>query len=320
MASLIEQAAERLEQLRQAGITVPEMVQPSPAPEAHPEPMAATEHALAERSSVDDMPGPAPTAAQQSQGIEFDLAALAAANVVTPGAHRSQVADEFRVVKRPLLTNAKKKGENAPANANLIMITSAVAGEGKSFTSINLAMSIAAELDHTVMLVDADLARPSLPRMLGVEEGPGLLDVLNGTAEMSSVLLRTNVEKLTFLRSGTPHPRATELLASEAMQRLLAEMSKRYRDRIIIFDSPPLLLTTEARVLATSMGQVVFVVRAGKTLQSAVQHALATIESCPTKMMLLNQIRPLKHGIHGDYGLGYGYAYGYGYGAKGNGS
>jgi Mrp family chromosome partitioning ATPase len=102
------------------------------------------------------------------------------------------------------------------------------------------------------------------------------------------------------------------------MQRLLDDMSKRYSDRIIIFDSPPLLLTTEARVLATHMGQVVFVVRAGMTLQSAVQHALATIEACPVKMMLLNQTRVEKHGIYSDYGLGYGYAYGYGH--KENGS
>jgi protein-tyrosine kinase len=336
MSSLIEQAAERLERLRQAGIAVPEMTRAPSALEAQaapitastplagPEadrPLMAPAQALAERSALDAPSSAAPIASpRQSPGIEFDLAALAKSNVVTPSAARSQVADEFRVIKRPLLNNARRKSENAPQNSNLIMITSAVAGEGKSFTSINLAMSIAAELDHTVMLVDADLARPSLPRMLGVEQGPGLLDLLDGSADMSSVLLRTNVEKLTFLRSGTPHPRATELLASEAMERLLAEMSERYSDRIIIFDSPPLLLTTEARVLATLMGQVVFVVRAGKTLQSAVQHALATIESCPVKMMLLNQIRPEKHGITGEYGLGYGYAYGYGFGAKGNGS
>ena len=194
------------------------------------------------------------------------------------------------------------------------MVTSAVAGEGKSFTAINLAMSIAAELDHTVMLVDADFARPSLPGMLGVEDGPGLLDVLEGTAQMSDVLLRTNIDKLTFLRSGTPHPKATELLASESMRRLLDEISRRYTDRIVVFDSPPLLLTTEARALAMYMGQIVFVVRAGKTLQSAVEHALATIEACPTKMLLLNQVRPEKHSIYGEYGLGYGYGYGYGYG------
>jgi protein-tyrosine kinase len=331
MASLIERAAERLEQLRQAGVSVPEFAQKPELPaKAWPEvglsdpgpPAWSTEPPQINGSGYHLPPTPPPTTAApvQTQRIEFDLAALSAANIVTPTAPRSQVADQFRVIKRPLVTNAKGKGANARANANLIMVTSAVAGEGKSFSSINLAMSIAAELDHTVMLVDADLARPSLPRMLGVDEGPGLLDLLDGTAEMSGVLLRTNVEKLTFLRSGTPHPRATELLASEAMQRLLDDISKRYSDRIVIFDSPPLLLTTEARVLATHMGQVVFVVRAGTTLQSAVQHALATIESCPVKMMLLNQTRVEKGGEYGEYGLGYGYAYGHGYGHKGNGT
>jgi len=329
MASLIEQAAERLEQLRQAGIPFPEV---APAPpglrrkEEEPEVFLAGDPSH-EKGPLGPSTGLSPaepsakaTAPSPSLRIEFDLDGLAAANVVTPSAPRSQIADEFRVVKRPLLANAKARGAKAPANANLIMVTSAVAGEGKSFTSINLAMSIAAELDHTVMLVDADLARPSLPRMLGIDEGPGLLDLLDGTAEISNVLLRTNVEKLTFLRSGTPHPRATELLASESMLRLLDEMSKRYSDRIIVFDSPPLLLTTESRVLATHMGQVVFVIRAGKTLQSAVQHALATIEACPVKMVLLNQARAEKHGSYGEYGLGYGYSYGYGYGTKRSGT
>ncbi|MGA8787187.1 MAG: chromosome partitioning ATPase, partial [Polaromonas sp.] len=115
------------------------------------------------------------------------------------------------------------------------------------------------------------------------------------------------IDKLTILPSGTPHSRATELLASDAMIRLLDEMAKRYPDRIIVFDSPPLLLTTEARVLASHMGQVVVVVQAGRTLQSEVRHALATIEACPVKLMLLNQARTVSKG-----GYGYGYTYGYG--------
>jgi exopolysaccharide/PEP-CTERM locus tyrosine autokinase len=147
------------------------------------------------------------------------------------------------------------------------MVTSALAGEGKSFTSVNLALSIAAELDNTVMLVDADVARPSVLRMLGLPQGPGLLDVLEERVDLSDVLLKTSVEKLTLLPSGTPHPRATELLASDAMTHLLDDMAKRYPDRIIIFDSPPLLLTTESRVLASHMGQVVVVVHAERTAE-----------------------------------------------------
>jgi exopolysaccharide/PEP-CTERM locus tyrosine autokinase len=205
------------------------------------------------------------------------------------------------------------RGAAPVKHGNLIMVTSALPGEGKTFTAINLAMSIAAELDNTVMLVDADVARPSVLRTLGLPAGPGLLDVLEHQVDMSSVLLRTNIEKLTVLPSGDPHPRATELLASDAMRDLLDDMATRYADRIIIFDSPPLLLTTEARVLATHMGQIVVVVQAERTLQNDVQHALATIESCPVKMMVLNKAQSETAGRYG-YGYGYGYDYGYGYG------
>jgi protein-tyrosine kinase len=170
-------------------------------------------------------------------------------------------------------------------------------------------MSIASELDHTVMLVDADVARPSVLNVLGLPPGPGLLEILEGKADVASTLLRTNVDKLTLLPSGTPHPKATELLASDAMANLLDDMATRYPDRIVIFDSPPLLLTTESRVLATNMGQIVVVVHAGRTLQAEVQQALSTIETCPVKMMLLNKAR-----TKGQEGYGYGYYYGYGYG------
>jgi exopolysaccharide/PEP-CTERM locus tyrosine autokinase len=228
------------------------------------------------------------------------------------------VADQYRVIKRPLIKNAMGKGASPIENGNLIMITSALPGEGKSFTAINLAMSIAMEMDNTVMLVDADVARPSVMKMLGLPNGPGLLDiVVDESRDLSSVLLKTNVDKLTILPSGTPHPRATELLASDAMVRLLNDMATRYADRIIIFDSPPLLLTTESRVLATHMGQVVMVVHAGKTLQAEVKQALSTIEACPVKLMLLNKTSHLfKDGYGYGYGHGQGYGYGYGFEAE----
>ena len=248
-----------------------------------------------------------------SRQVQFDLDALSAAGMVSPNAPRSQIADQYRVIKRPLIANAMGKAGVAPvANGNLIMVTSAISGEGKSFTALNLAMSIATELDNTVMLVDADVARPSIFRMLGLPASQGLLDLLiDDSTDLSKVLLRTNVDKLTLLPSGTPHARATELLASDAMTHLIEDMSKRYSDRIIIFDSPPLLLTTESRVLATHMGQIVMVVRAETTLQSDVQQALSTIESCPVKYMVLNQA---KSGTKGGYGYGYGQGPGYGYG------
>ena len=293
MSSLIEQAAQRLEQLRQAGADMP--AARTIAPSLH----------VASKLEADTQPVPL------SRRVEIDLDVLTAAGIVSPNSPRSQIADQFRVIKRPLISNAMGKGASVIANGNLIMVTSALPGEGKTFTAINLAMSIATELDYTVMLVDADVARPSVMSVLGLPTGPGLLDlVLDEAKDLSGMLLRTNIDKLTILPSGTPHARATELLASDAMIRLLNDMAKRYPDRIIVFDSPPLLLATESRVLASHMGQIVVVVQAEKTLQSDIAQALATIEACPVKLMLLNQARTT---FKGGYELGYGYGYGYGY-------
>lgn len=304
MTSLIEKAALRLEQLRQAGADVPPA-----APTVSPSPSPA-------RTAAAPVSPPEPAGAPEpvSRAVQLDLASLLAKGFVTPSASRSAIADQFRVIKRPLLANATGKGAAPVPNGNLIMVTSAMPGEGKSFTAINLAMSIAMELDYRVLLVDADVARPSLMKELGLPASQGLLDLLlDERVEMSNVLLRTNVDKLSLLPSGTPHPRATELLASDAMTSLIEEMGKRYPDRIIIFDSPPLLLTTESRVLATHMGQVVMVVQAEKTLQSQVRHAMTTIEACPIKLLVLNQARG------GDQdAYGYGYGYGYGEGQAGN--
>jgi receptor protein-tyrosine kinase len=324
MTSLIEKAAERLEQLRRAGLdasspqqpvpasapnaTAAETVQPAAAAAVPGVPAAKVEPA---RSVPPGLPGAArrPTA----RTVQLDLTALAMAGFVTPEMPRSTIANQFRVIKRPLLVNAAGRGASVVQAGNLIMVTSAMAGEGKTFNAINLAMSIAMEQDHRVLLVDADVARPSISRVLGLPPGPGLLDLLvDDRIEMADAMLRTNVDKLTLLPSGTPHPRPTELLASDAMTALIHQMGRRYPDRIIIFDSPPLLLTTEARVLATHMGQIIVVVQAERTLQTQVRHALTTIEACPVKLMLLNQVRG------GDQDA-YGYGYGYGQGSYGQG-
>jgi protein-tyrosine kinase len=308
MSSLIEQAAQRLEQLRRAGVSIPESAIP-PSPVATPIPSPALAAPAPDRPDHE----PLHAATKTSQLVALDLEALGAAGIVTPDAPRSSTADQYRVIKRPLLTAARRVGTNAINHGNLIMITSALVGEGKSYTSVNLAMSIAMELDNTVMLVDADVARPSVLRMLGLPNGPGLLDVLEGKSDMASVLLKTSIDKLTILPSGTPHPQATELLASDSMRLLLDDIARRYADRIVIFDSPPLLLTTEARVLATQMGQIVMVIQADKTLQSDVQQALSTIRSCSHINMVLNKARG---DSLGGSGYGYGYSYGYGYGRE----
>ncbi len=312
--SLIEQAAQRLEQLRQAGVDIPSSSPEDAKPSATAHAEAPRQPPGAEDSSVRQVAADA-VAIQTpemtlSRRVDINLDVLASSGIIRPDAPRSRLADEFRVIKRPLIDNAMGKGAARIKDGNLIMITSALPGEGKTFTAANLAVSIAMELDNTVMLVDADVARPTLLSKMGLPPAKGLLDVLvDDSISLSQVLLRTNIEKLTILPSGTQHPRATELLASDAMARLLEDMSNRYSDRIIIFDSPPLLVTTEARTLASHMGQVVIVVKSEGTTHSDVKHALAAIESCPVRLMLLNQARS---STNDEYGYGYSYGYGYG--------
>ena len=230
--SLIEQAAQRLEQLRQAGVDVP----PSSQEEARAQSAAAsaTTDQPQQRKPVPDHAAPEKALDIQSpemcmsRRVEINLDILSASGIIRPDAPRSRLADEFRVIKRPLIDNAMGRGAVPLKDGNLIMITSALPKEGKTYTAANLAISIAMELDNTVMLVDADVARPTLLNKLGLAPAKGLLDVLvDESVSLSQVLLRTNIEKLTILPSGTQHPRATELLASDAMMRLLEEMSTR---------------------------------------------------------------------------------------------
>ena len=185
---IIEQAAKRLAELRRAGV---ELGTEPQAPSAVVTP-AAVNTAAASVARVDANAMEA--TASLSRRVELDMARLTERGIVTPGAARSNLADELRVIKRPLLRNAAGKGATPVRNANLIMISSAVPGEGKSFTAANLAMSIATELEHTVLLVDADVARPSLPDIFGLPPGKGLLDVLvEPGLDLRQVMLRTNI-------------------------------------------------------------------------------------------------------------------------------
>lgn len=297
--SIIEQAVRRLEELRRSGIEPPQprngaagsaplapvgrtpaRVLPDTDAGAATTPLAGRGAALVS----------APTG-KSSRSVNIDLTQLAAGGYLTPDALRGQMADEFRVIKRPLLSNVQSAAADAAQRANLILVTSSMPGEGKTFVSINLAISLAMELDRTVLLVDADVSRPSVLKRLGLPTSPGLLDILTDPAlGVSDVLLRTNIPKLSLLPAGRAQSRATELLASDAMVRLLEELASRYADRILVFDAPPLLPSTESRVLATHMGQVVFVVEANHTSQKTVEQALATIEQCPLVMPLLNKI------------------------------
>ena len=294
--SLIEKAVERLDLLKQAaGESASEDLSAAATPVAHG------------RKPLGRMPAPEVRMGEpMSRIIEIDLKRLHNAGMVTPDHPRSTIAEEYRVIKRPLLKNASLKSPSRVKDGNLIMVTSALPGEGKSFTALNLAMSMAMELDHTVLLVDADVSKPSVLRNLGLPPERGLMDVLlDPDMVLPDVLLRTNIEKLAILPAGNTSQRATEVLASEGMNRLLEEMANRYSDRIIVFDSPPLLVTTEARALAAHMGQIVLVVEAERTTHSAIKQAVSMIDSCPVKMTLLN--KSATQGPAGYYGYGYGY-------------
>ncbi|HEY0490691.1 MAG TPA: XrtA-associated tyrosine autokinase [Telluria sp.] len=224
--------------------------------------------------------------------VELDLARMQAMGLVTAAGGRTPLVEDFRIIKRPLLKRAFAEAAPGARPANLIMITSSLPGEGKTFCAINLAMSIAMELDHTVLLIDADVARPSVLSTLGLPAERGLMDVLlDDKLDVADVMLRTNVDTLSILPAGTSNPRATELLASQTMNTLVEEIASRYPDRIVIFDSPPLLLTSEAHVLASHMGQIVVVVEAEETTQHAVQEALAQLEGMDNVNLIYNKTR-----------------------------
>ena len=256
-----------------------------------------------ERSKVAEA-GPARTARTTARTLSIDLDRLRSQSILTPDAARTPVAEGFRRIKRRILANVANP--KAGALTNLVMVTSALVGEGKSFCAMNLAISIALEMDSTVLLVDADVAKPSIPQALGLEADRGLMDVLlDPRIDLADVLWKTTIDKLMLLPAGTTHQHATELLASEAMGRLLREMAERYRERIIVFDSAPLLAASEASALAHHMGQIVMIVEAGRTTERALKDAVSRIESSNVVGLVLNKGAGGRLG----YGGGYGYSY-----------
>jgi exopolysaccharide/PEP-CTERM locus tyrosine autokinase len=305
--SIIEKAASRIDLQRDAAPAIP-VVRTEPV-------LADSATALAEPVLIDTaaaavpplppvpparplpsaeapVAAPVPLATAAPRQVELDLERMRASGLVTAAGGRTQLLEDFRIIKRPLLQRAFAARIPGERPANLVMITSSLPGEGKTWTAINLAMSIAMELDHTVLLVEADVARPSVLRTLGVPAQRGLMDVLvDHKLDVADVMLRTNVDTLSILPAGTATPRATELLASSAMSSLLAEIATRYPDRVVIFDSPPLLLTSEARVLASHMGQIAVVVEAEQTTQHAVLEALAQLEGCSNVNLIYNKSR-----------------------------
>lgn len=241
--------------------------------------------------------------------LEINFSSLQLLGVIHPDEKRSKVKEEYKHIKRPLLQRVAKKNPGGK-DSNLVMVTSAYSGEGKTFTALNLALSIAVERDRRVLLVDADVVKPGLGGMLGINHQRGLVDYLNGeVSALTDILFATNVNNMTLLPAGKTHHLSHELLASNAMRDLARELSDRYPDRIIILDSPPLLITSEAKVLAQLADQIVFVVEQDKTSQKALKDAIAAVDKEKITGLILNKYKGL--GMSDAY---YGYYY---YGAKG---
>ncbi len=222
------------------------------------------------------------------QGI--DLIALRDAGFITPDMPPNLMSEEFRIIKRSILLNAFAKGNENKKNKNIVLVTSSSPGEGKTFSAINLALSIATEQDVTVLLVDADFSKPEVLNRLGVAGGRGLMDsVADKDVDLGECLVRTSIPNLVLLPAGRQHNLTTELLASDRMEKMVNELSTRYKDRIIIFDSPPVLASSAASVLALYMGQTVFVIEAEKTTEPQIKESLNMISACENINLVLNK-------------------------------
>lgn len=246
-----------------------------------------------------------------SRFVEIDRGALSRAGLLVPESQDRRLADEYRQIKRPLLDNANNRHGLDVPRGNLVMITSAVPGEGKSFTCVNLSLSLARERDWSVLLVDGDIAKGHLTSLLDLRNEPGLLDLLrNPDLAVDAAIVPSDIPNISILPAGQPDPHATELLASKRMAAIAEVLHRADPNRIVLFDSPPLLPTTEAAALATHMGQLVVVVKAGQTTHQQVQAAVAKLDPDKAISLILNQAGA-EGSAKAQYG-GYGY-YGYGY-------
>jgi len=244
---------------------------------------------------------------ESKQVLAIDKTSLAERGYLIDTGERKNIKEEFRQIKRKLLNNAFGKASKTLNNSNLIMVSSAKPNEGKTFVSINLALSIALEQDKTVLLIDADVLRPSLYRELGLEQTSGLIEyLLDRNVQASDVIYNTNIDNLKLIPAGKPHHLSNELLASEKMATLAKELATRYPDRIVIFDCPPLIGVSETLVLANLMGQALVVVEESKTSIANIKAATENLNEDLALGLVLNKAIRSHKDLYGYYGYGYG--------------
>jgi receptor protein-tyrosine kinase len=278
-----------------------------------PPPAQAGETLVMERAAAPATAIPAETVAraQETPALEaptfsLNLHDLSAQGFLTPQNSSSLTAEEYRVIKRPLLRNAfngvRKRGDRS----HIAMVTSARPNDGKTFTALNLALSIASERDIQVLLVDADVRHQGLSKTLAMADKPGLMDVLTDVAKsVDTVIHTTNIPRLSIIPAGqkTDHP--TEIFASKRTATVMREMTERFADRFIIFDTAPVLAASDSAVLASYVGQAIMVVLANDTSKRAVIESLALLEACPSVSFVLNKMAMTpgfeRFGSYGDY-------------------
>jgi protein-tyrosine kinase len=244
---------------------------------------------------------PDPSRGRTSRRVTLDMEILRTMGIIDPRMPHTVIAEEYRRIKQPLLKEAALEARDGLTHSNLIMVTSALAGEGKTFTAINLAMSIAMEKDRTVLLVDADPVKRGISRVFGLDADQGLIDLIRDQQTLvPDVLVRTNISKLSVLPAGQADPHYTELYASAAMRWLTEELSARYSDRIMVFDTPPLLAASATSALVDLMDRIVLVVEAGKTPQHSTQEAIQLLGSTKPVGLVLNKSRAIKHTKYSD--------------------
>lgn len=292
--SVVEKALRKAREAQQAGT------------EATAEGVAARGDGASTKADVNSRaPAPRALAGEQGPHVILDRTALRAAGLLPPVTEERRLYSQYRKIKRPLIANAIGRGAEKLPNGYLIMLASAMPGEGKTFTAINLALSIATEKDFSVLLVDADVAKPQLSRLFGLEDERGLLDVLRDPqVDVKSVIRRTDVPTLSFLPAGKSSPDATELLASNRMDELAQLLGERDGHRMVLFDTPPLIQTTESPALMHVAGQILVVVRAESTPQPVLLDALESLQDHPAVSLILNQ--SMRSATSAYYYYGYG--------------
>ena len=254
--------------------------------------------------------------------IDIDIDELSDNGMVGPihdGASKL-INDEFRAIKHKVIKNAFGENSHLNNNSDLIMVTSSKPNEGKTFVSINLAMSIALEKDKTVLLIDADVLKPSVSNVLDIgSDRPGLIEYLLGEVDdISDVIYPTSVPNLRLIPAGMPNHLSYELLSSDRMIALTKELAERYDDRILLFDCPPILGVVETVVLSSLMGQAMVVVEQDKTRVGDIKAAVSQLSNDLVLGFIVNKV---VRGTFTQQGYGYGYAsyglgYGYGYNAE----